>query len=214
MRGVTKRGKKWIARDTSSNFLGQSLNKAEAEGMRHQWELDNHYIFIEKSWESSYETFNKLFYVDGQHRLRYKNNSINRVKDSLAGHSNGNGYLRVNLPFGNEYEHRILYTLYNKRLPEFNVDHVDGNRLNNSPENLRDVPAHINSRNASLRCNNKTGINGVSWNKNIGKWEVYINTSPNVRKHLGITDDFFEACCLRKRQDIPNDYHENHGREK
>ena len=50
------------------------------------------------------------------------------------------------------------------------VDHIDGDGLNNQKLNLR-VCTHIqNMQNGIIKVNNKSGYKGVSWYKNYGKW--------------------------------------------
>ena len=58
--------------------------------------------------------------------------------------------------------HRIVYCLLNGSIPDdLEVDHKDGNRLNNSPCNLRLVTSKLNARNSKFRSNNTSGIHGV-----------------------------------------------------
>lgn len=58
--------------------------------------------------------------------------------------------------------HRIVYAIANNSDSlEGIVDHIDGNRSNNSPINLRLVDAKINSRNKKRQVNNNTGKSGI-----------------------------------------------------
>jgi len=58
-------------------------------------------------------------------------------------------------------------------------------------------------QNLSLRATNKSGMTGVSWLKNYGKWEAYITV--NYKKiNLGYYDDLQEAgaAYLNAKQDL------------
>lgn len=55
------------------------------------------------------------------------------------------------------------------------VDHIDGNPLNNTRENLRICTQQENTRNSKKeRINNSSGCVGVSFNKATKKWRAYI----------------------------------------
>ena len=60
------------------------------------------------------------------------------------------------------YAHRIIWEILNGTVPpNFLIDHIDGNVLNNCPENLRLVRSDLNSKNKAIYKNNTTGIAGV-----------------------------------------------------
>ena len=53
------------------------------------------------------------------------------------------------------------------------VDHINGNGLDNRRENIRVVPHMFNSQNLTKkRLNNTSGFRGVSFNKQTGKWRA------------------------------------------
>src|SRR5690554_4475665 len=60
-----------------------------------------------------------------------------------------NGYLYHKLSIGGDYAHRILFAYYN-RIDELykheSINHIDGNKLNNSPENLEGVSLRENTK--------------------------------------------------------------------
>lgn len=58
--------------------------------------------------------------------------------------------------------HRIIWVMVNGTVEQDNdVDHRDGNGLNNKIDNLREVPKSINSRNSRKRSDNKSGTSCV-----------------------------------------------------
>jgi 5-methylcytosine-specific restriction endonuclease McrA len=75
---------------------------------------------------------------------------------------------------------------------DMEVDHWDGNGLNNRKRNLRIVTHQQNGCNRGPQANNTSGYKGVSWNKRDGKYEAWIRV--NDRKiHLGYFDDILDA---------------------
>lgn len=56
--------------------------------------------------------------------------------------------------------HQILYYLYNGVQAQQVIDHIDGNRLNNKKDNLRDVTPKINANNRHDK-NQLTGVIGI-----------------------------------------------------
>jgi HNH endonuclease/AP2 domain len=57
------------------------------------------------------------------------------------------------------------------------IDHIDGNRLNNQKSNLRLATSSQNKINRGPRKDNKSGYKGVSWHKQQEKWTARIMTS-------------------------------------
>lgn len=105
------------------------------------------------------------------------------------------GYVRVRAHDGRneKYVHRIVMGAGKGEY----VDHIDGNKLNNSKSNLRLCTNQENSCNARLRTNNKSGVKGVYWSNGRMKWEAQI-TSKGVRHALGRFNTFKEAVAARR----------------
>lgn len=84
--------------------------------------------------------------------------------------------------------HRIIM----KAPKGLHVDHIDGNKLNNTRNNLRLVTGQQNSFNRSAGKNNTSGYKGVSWSKVSKKWRAYITV--NCKQiHLGLFDSKEDA---------------------
>lgn len=69
--------------------------------------------------------------------------------------------------------------------PKIEVDHRDGNGLNNQRDNLRIATKGQNQHNRRLGKNNKSGFKGVY--PRHGKWFSQISCN-NVQRHLGSFD--------------------------
>ena len=70
------------------------------------------------------------------------------------------------------------------------MDHIDGNKKNNSAENLRWATISENLCNRGKHKNNKSGMKGVSPHK--GRWQAKI-TKDGKQTHLGIFNTAEEA---------------------
>lgn len=154
-----------------------------------------------------YEVDSKLFWKEA------RNNSA-RIEDE-AGFVHHSGYRYVKLNNRQTASHRILWYLRNglKMPPKgMEIDHIDGNRLNNSPDNLRLVSSSINSKNRSKRSDNKSGVTGVCWHRASRAWQASISIDRKV-VYLGIFDYLFEAICARKSAEARNgEYTLRHGK--
>jgi len=72
------------------------------------------------------------------------------------------------------------------------VDHINTCGCDNRKENLRLETRGEQGANGGLQSNNTSGVTGVYWNKNRGKWQASIRINGKL-KHLGYFDDFDEA---------------------
>jgi len=90
------------------------------------------------------------------------------------------------------YAHRLAWFYVNGEWP-ITIDHIDGNRGNNSIENLRSCTQIDNNQNThGPSSRSKTQILGVSWHKKAKKWQAHICIYKE-RKYLGLFDNVFEA---------------------
>ena len=72
---------------------------------------------------------------------------------------------------------RVVYAIAHGIDPGCNdVDHIDGNRRNNDPANLRLVPHFINCHNRKVKSN-YSGVTGVYWLKKAGLWHSSITVN-------------------------------------
>lgn len=89
--------------------------------------------------------------------------------------------------------HRLAFLLAHGRWPRGEVDHVDGNKLNNRLANLREAQRSTNSQNQIRAHNrNRSGLLGVAWDAARGKWISAIFFEGR-KKYLGRYDTPGEA---------------------
>lgn len=87
---------------------------------------------------------------------------------------------------------------WSQRPPTPEIDHRDGNPLNNAETNLRAATKAENRRSVRRRKNNTSGAIGVSWNKRASKWLAQIQVDGS-RIHLGYFVSIAEAAEVRDR---------------
>jgi hypothetical protein len=75
------------------------------------------------------------------------------------------------------------------------VDHHDGNGLNNQRSNLRDATRRQNHANQRKRPGCSSQFKGVCWDKNAGKWHAQIRHTKGRNQYLGLFAD--EAVAAR-----------------
>ena len=87
--------------------------------------------------------------------------------------------------------HRVIMSAPN----ELQVDHINGNGLDNRKLNLRLVTPHQNNLNKGRSKHNTSGYPGVSWHKGERKWQAYIqvNEKPIFLGKFVLKDDAIKA---------------------
>jgi HNH endonuclease/AP2 domain len=69
----------------------------------------------------------------------------------------------------------------------YDVDHINGNKLDNRKENLRIATRSQNNYNKGLQSNSTSGFKGVSWSKQKNKWLARIRVDKK-EMYLGSFD--------------------------
>lgn len=110
--------------------------------------------------------------------------SKNTIIGSIAGCIVGNGYYQIRM-LGKQsfYAHRLAHLYMTGEWPPEEIDHMDGNPLNNRWSNLRIADRVENGRNACRPSHNTSGIKGVCWDRRRKKWRAYIVVK---KKHIGL----------------------------
>lgn len=121
------------------------------------------------------------------------------------------GYLRGCIDGRRYRSHVIAWIISTGRHPEGDVDHINGDPLDNRIANLRDVPHAINLRNAKQWSHNRSGHNGVYWSTRYGKWEAEAKVNKRKR-YLGRFDRIEDAIAARKSFDAEHGFTARHGK--
>jgi len=142
---------------------------------------------------------------------RSHNAKVGDVAGSIYRNSENQTYYRI-ISINNKQEpaHRLAYLYVTGNYPKNKIDHVDGDGLNNRIDNLRDVTDAENAKNKRLSVKNKSGMNGVSWDKANKKWVVRISANGKYL-NIGRFARKGEAISVRAKADKEYGYHENHG---
>lgn len=109
-----------------------------------------------------------------------------------------NGYYRGGI-FGRKYTaHAVIWALYHGSWPQCEIDHINGDRTDNSIKNLRDCDRSQNQMNRSYQKNSKTNIKGVWFSKSKGKYESAIRYY-GKKQHIGTFDTIEQAETAYKK---------------
>lgn len=100
---------------------------------------------------------------------------LEKRKGDAAGDLKQDGYGRVPYNGKRILAHRLVWELFNGPIPDgTEIDHIDGDRANNAPLNLRAVSRTLNTRNQKQRSTNTSGKTGVCrLEMNDGKYQYY-----------------------------------------
>lgn len=130
----------------------------------------------------------ELFTMDENGRL-FRRVPCRRVRPGVeAGGAKGFGYRSVFVDGRDYYCHLVVFALANGRWSAHQVDHINGVRSDNRPENLREATSRQNNQNSGMKKSNKSGYKGVHWETRSGRWVARIRTATK-RYHLGSFPD-------------------------
>jgi len=110
----------------------------------------------------------------------------------LAGTLSKSGYVQIGIFGKRYYAHRLAWLYEFGEMPDFDIDHKNGNKQDNRIENLRIATRSQNIMNVGIKSNNTSGIKGVSWIKKRGKWQALVCIN-GLNHHLGLYEDIRKA---------------------
>lgn len=106
------------------------------------------------------------------------------------------------------YAHRLIWKMETGVEPD-EIDHVDGDRLNNRMNNLRNVPPIKNNRNHKLRSDNTSGFQGV---RKLPHGSYQVRVSVGGKRTSRSFPTMEEAVAYKRSVERVLGYHPNHGR--
>ena len=96
-----------------------------------------------------------------------------QLKGKPAGCRHHSGYWDVMLEGTAYRSHRIVWYLSRGSDPGVKeIDHIDRNKSNNTPENLRLASRSLQSQNRNKWKGSSSAFRGVTWHKVSGKWHA------------------------------------------
>lgn len=111
------------------------------------------------------DILNQKFTLDEENGCLVHKKKFGIREGTIAGSRNPAGYLRVNINKRIYLVHRVIYFMSTGKDPgEMEVDHIDGNKHNNRPCNLRLATRSQNRQNVEAYKSNSLGKKGVYFN--------------------------------------------------
>lgn len=119
-----------------------------------------------KEYPTQQEIKAHLYYHPESGVFRWRTPIAIRVKPwDVAGTYRKNGYVLISLGDTKFYAHRLAWIYMTGREPDQYIDHIDGNKHNNSWSNLRPATKKQNGENQKLRRTSVSGFRGVVFNR-------------------------------------------------
>ena len=146
------------------------------------------YELANSLWDYNPLTGVFLWKVHGNTRAR---------KGSVAGSIKSDGYTNVVYQRKAYKGHRLAWFMINGVWPDYQIDHIDGDRKNNRIANLRLATCAENHQNRKRPLSNTSGFLGV-YRYKYGKWCARIRVYPE-RIYLGTFDTAKEASEAYKK---------------
>ncbi len=129
----------------------------------------------------------------------------NRLAGKVAGAVRPDGYRAVGFQGKHYLAHRLAWRLHYGEWPENELDHINGDKLDNRIKNLRICTTAENRRNMPTRKNKTSRFSGVR--KSRDAWSVVVDS-----KYRGCFASEDEAGAHAAKLYAELGFHPNHGR--
>ncbi len=169
---------------------------------------------VSKMMRERIRKFFNTFDLSGEYGIGYDNNGkdfyfdlddYELIKDYYW-MVTSEGYVETNITEENNRRiklHRFIMDVVDEDWKKVQVDHIRGkeSRNDNRKSNLRLVTISQNQMNRKTQNNSLSGVAGVGWNKQRGKWRARIKVN-GKEKYLGEFTDFEDAVKARKEAEV------------
>lgn len=120
-------------------------------------------------------------------------------KGQEAGSLTANGYVAIRIDQHDYLSHRLMWMYIYGDFPVLSIDHIDRNKTNNNPTNLRIATEKQNSENRPLKSNNSSGHRGVFFRKYLKSKPWHVSIMSNRKTiHIGYFTTLDEAIQARR----------------
>jgi hypothetical protein len=159
---------------------------------------DEHWLSI-AGWDGLYEVSNHGHIKSLERKITAGSRTYVIHERILSPRRDKDGYMMVDLQNAGKVithkVHRIVaMTFLQNPCNKPQVNHKDGNRANNTVQNLEwvtDSENKIHSHTKLQTSRGKSGLYGVNWRSDRGKWRAY--TTLGGYRHIGLFNDKEEA---------------------
>jgi hypothetical protein len=134
-------------------------------------------------------------------KLTWKLTKGSAVKGAEVGTVNNVGYLSTSVKGSRFLLHRLIWVLAGNNDPgQLQIDHINGDRLDNRIANLRLAQRIENNKNVKTHQDNSTGHLGISEHKP-GIYRVRI-MKDGKNHHIGLFSSLTEAVAARRNAEL------------
>ncbi len=133
-----------------------------------------------------------------KHDPRKKPNINSRDTKRPAGSIGVNGRRAIKIGGRRYYCNRLAWLFVYGRWPHDQIDHINGDRLDDRIANLREATPQQNNYNVGITSRNRSGHKGVHWNSRYRKWQADIRVA-GKKRFLGRFDDIETATAAYER---------------
>lgn len=131
-------------------------------------------------------------------------------KGEIANCKQNQGYIRISIDGERYLAHRLAFLFMTGKMPNYEIDHINGVREDNRWCNLRECKSYQNKHNMKKPSSNSSGIKGVSWNIRDSKWLAQITCKGQsyfLGRHIEIEDA--RKAIESKRLELHKEYSRN-----